>query len=175
MATTTLIEINHANDSFPARTSKETNRQVIESCNYLRALVSGARNGTSVVRRGHATQGTAAITCAGVLAGDTVTANGVVFTAVNGGTPTAVQFDMSGSDALTAARLAAAVAASASAKISGILTASPAAAVATFVVIQPGATGKLATLTSSNSSRLAVTSNPFQDATNDTPVTYSLR
>lgn len=96
------------------------------------------------------------VTCASVAAADTVTVNGLVFTAVNGGTPTAVQFDMSGSDTADAASLVAAINASTDAAIQGVVTASNVAGVVTITAVVPGKTGNAITLSSSNGTRAAV-------------------
>ena len=62
------------------------------------------------VEAGGTLQAGATVTCAGVLAADTVTIAGVVFTAVNGGAVAANQtFDMSGTNIQTAASLVATI------------------------------------------------------------------
>jgi hypothetical protein len=99
------------------------------------------------------------VTCSGVLAADTVTIAGVVFTAVNGGTPTAVQFDMSGTDAADCAALAAAVTASTNEALVGVVTAVnvPTETTVTFTSVAEGAPGNDITLATSTGVRLAIT------------------
>lgn len=171
--TTTLLQVDANVDNFPALTAKETRKELEDICRYLRALNSGVRTGVQIIRRGHAIQGVANVTCASALAADTVTLNGVVFTAVNSGA-TGNQFNVGGTDAAAAASLAAAINGSVTAKVAGVMGASAASNVVTVFCLHPGITGTLATLVSSNGTRLAVSSNPFQNAANDTAVTYTL-
>lgn len=100
-------------------------------------------------------QATGTITCAGVLAADTVTVGGIVFTAITG-SATAGQFDRSGSDAQTTTNLVTAINSS---TLSSILTASVSLSNSSLInleIISPGSAGNSVTLTSSNGTRLAV-------------------
>jgi phage tail sheath gpL-like len=94
------------------------------------------------------------VTAAGVLAGDTVTVAGQVFTAVNGGSPTNVQFDMSGSNTQTGANIAAAL--TNHPTVGKYVKATNASGVVTITAVTDGYIGNLITLASSNGTRLAV-------------------
>lgn len=114
---------------------------------------TGSINGiaqTATALRAHGT-----VTAASVQANDTVTVGVTVFTAVNGGTPTSIQFDMSGSDTQTAAALVAAINAHPTA--STVAVAKNAAGVVTVAALLEGAAGNgVVVLASSNNTRLAV-------------------
>lgn len=95
------------------------------------------------------------VTCASAAAADTVTVAGQAFTAINGGTPTSIQWDMSGgTDALDAVALRDAV--NNHATIGLLVHATAALGVVTFTAKVPGVVGNQITLASSNGSRLAV-------------------
>lgn len=114
-------------------------------------------NGTAVTAQQSYARGT--VTAAAVSANDTVTVGATVFTAVNGGTPTNVQFDMSGSNNQTATNLAAVINAHPTA--STLVKAYAASAVVTVRNLVIGTAGNPAgaspvALASSNNTRLAV-------------------
>lgn len=102
----------------------------------------------------HATQATGTVTCASAVANDTVTINGVVFTAVSG-TPTANQFQVGVTDTADAASLAAAINTSVTALVSGYATATSALGVVTIQSAFYGTSGNQTTLATSNGTRLA--------------------
>ena len=95
------------------------------------------------------------VTCASVADADTVTINGVVFTAVTA-SPTGDQFDQSGTDTADATDLARSINASTTELIKDYVTATSAAGVVTITSVYPGRMGNTQTLASSNGTRLAV-------------------
>jgi hypothetical protein len=106
------------------------------------------------------------VACAGVQAGDTVTLNGVAFTAVSG-MPSGNQFLIGGSDAATAANLKAAINASTDVAIAGKAMAAKDLNGDNVVWIEaaaPGTAGNANALSSGNNARLAVTA--FAHGTN---------
>jgi hypothetical protein len=135
--------------------SFEPKAEAEEICRFLMQLSSGVRMGKIMVGvnslPGVPASGT--VTCAGVNAADTVTVAGQAFTAVNGGSPTSVQFDMSGTDTQTAANLAAAL--TAHTTIGKYVKASNVAGVVTITAVSNGYLGNLVTLATSNNTRLA--------------------
>lgn len=146
-----------------------------ELSKLLQSLPSGNLRGNCQVEKFALTnKATGTITLASVQAADTVTINGVVFTAVNG-SPTGNQFDMSlASDTLVAADLVRSINASATALIPNYVVASSAAAVVTLTSAFLGLPGNLTTLASSNGSRLAVSGARLTGGTADSSaITYS--
>jgi hypothetical protein len=81
-----------------------------------------------------------------VVATNTLTVNGVVFTGVSPGPAVGDQFVIGADDTATAANIAAAINASATAGVLGVVTASSAAAVVTITAVQPGVQGNAITL-----------------------------
>lgn len=123
------------------------------------------------------------ITCAGVLANDTVTIAGVVFTAIaNGGTPTAAQFVVGAggtANADTAASLAAQLAAAAG--TTGVNASNVAGqATVTLSAVAAGVAGNAITVATSNATRLAITTaggklaGAYDAAQNEWPIESSL-
>lgn len=94
--------------------------------------------------------------------GDTITVNGVLFTAVNGavtlGDPT---FDVSGNTAAQCTSIAAQVNAYASPLLSGLVGARASATVVTFYAVAIGTSGNSLTLATSNNTRLAKSGTTF--------------
>ena len=84
------------------------------------------------------------------VAGDTVTINGVAFTA-RASNPAANEYVLSSDVTTEAANLAAAINASTTAGIAGVVGASSSAGVVTFYSIAPGPVGKLIAITESTS------------------------
>lgn len=95
---------------------------------------------------GNAVRASATLTCVSVIATNTVVINGVSFAAVNSGA-TGNQFVRSGTDSVTATNLAAAINASASALVSGYVTAVAASNVVTVYSVFYGIGGNQVTLT----------------------------
>jgi phage tail sheath gpL-like len=96
------------------------------------------------------------VTAASVVAGDTVTVDGRVYTAVaNGTAPVGNQFSVGASDAACAANLAAAINAGETLDASSKVTATAASAVVTITARAAGTGGNAITLATSNNTRLA--------------------
>lgn len=116
---------------------------------------------------------TGTVTLASAQAADTVTLNGVVFTAVSGAAG-ANQFDISGGNTTGAASLAAAINASVSALVAGYVVASANGAVVTIASAFRGLPGNQVTLATSNGSRLAPSGTRLAGGTADANAkTYS--
>lgn len=98
---------------------------------------------------------TGVVTPASAQAADTVTVNGVVFTAVSG-TPAANQFDISGTNTQAAESLVAAINTTATA-LAQLVVASNVGAAVTIAARTKGTVGNAYTLASSNGTRLPVT------------------
>ena len=111
---------------------------------YLRALQGGIRSAKLTIGT-NAVQATGTITLSSFVATDTITINGVVFTCVASGA-TGNQFNVGGSDTLTAAAAAAAINASVTALVSGYVTATSATNVITITTVKPGLLGNMCTL-----------------------------
>lgn len=133
-------------------------REMDRLINFLSGLSSGAKHsGTVTVDVGVAglLASSATVTSATPLAADTITVNGVVFTAVSG-TASANQFDISSADdTVIAANIAAAINASITSGIMGVVKATSAAAVVTISSQVAGVIGNTITLATSNGTRLA--------------------
>lgn len=131
---------------------------------YLQRAAAG--NGSLTMRlKAAAVQASGTVTCASVLAADTVTVAGVVLTAVNG-SPAADQFDMSGNDTADAASLASAI--NANATLAAIVSATSALGVVTITALNGGVAGNQFTLASSNGTRLAVSAAKLSGGTEGT-------
>lgn len=111
---------------------------------YFRGLMGGAKS-ASVYIGETAVQASGTITLSSHVATDTVTVNGVTFTCVASGA-TGNQYNVGGTDALTADALAAAINASVTALVSGYVTATSASGVVTVTAVQPGLSGNMFTL-----------------------------
>lgn len=116
--------------------------------NLLIDWVSGLSAG---VRAATLKVGTSAVQASGTLtlstnvATDTAVVNGVTFTAVASGA-TGNQWNVGGSDTISATNLAAAINASVTAKIPGYVVATSLATVVTVTAVQPGLSGNMFTL-----------------------------
>lgn len=141
--------------------------------NHLSGGLNGAQGLSAFTFRDTAVQATGTVTCASVSAADTVTINGVTFTAVAGAAG-ANQFSIDGNDTADGAALAAAVNASVTAGITGVVTAAAASGVVTFTASVPGLVGNAITLASSNGTRLAVSAARLAGGTNATAIAYTL-
>lgn len=95
------------------------------------------------------------VTMASPVAGDTVSLNGVAFTAVTG-SPAAQQFQVGTTDLRAATSLAAAVNASTDALVAAFFSASASTAVCQIAAKAPGILGNAFTIASSDNGRLAV-------------------
>jgi phage tail sheath gpL-like len=129
-----LLNVNASANDFDAQ-------QVIDE---FEGLFAGTRAGYVTVFT-NGVQATGTVTISSMVATDTVTINGVVFTCVASGA-TGNQFNVGGSDTVTATNLAAAVNASTSAKIVNAVRASSATNVVTITAMPAAAIGNLFTL-----------------------------
>lgn len=112
--------------------------------NLIAAMLAGeqlayAKVSTALV------QASGTITLSSMVATDTVTINGVVFTCVASGA-TGNQFNVGGTDTITATNLAAAINASVTANIANVVTATGVGPVVTVTAVQPGLAGNVNTL-----------------------------
>jgi phage tail sheath gpL-like len=137
--------------------SSSPRKTAIDLEKLFRQLAGGHKTVSyTVACRESAVAASGTVTCAAVQAADTVTIAGVTFTAANG-SPVGNQFDMSlASDTLVAADLVRSINASATAGISGCVTATNVLGVVTITASMPGKLGNAITLASSNGTRLAV-------------------
>ena len=103
------------------------------------------------------TKSTGEITCASVVAGDTVTVNGLLYTAVEGAKADNTEFSVDTGDNECAADLADSINNDARSGTLGDVSASPSSAVVTITTDVLGSAGNAVTLVSSNGTRLAVT------------------
>lgn len=189
---TTVVAITHAkpgSDLLCSRTSLPSSTEGRHACNEL-ALVLESIAGGEVPASLEVVLGdtidaraSATITCALVQAGDTVTINGVVFTAIaNASTPSGDQFRIGTGGGSTqnnacATNLAAIINATTTTKVPGYVYATRSGAVVTVSARAPGLLGNMCTLVSSDAGRLAVTgSGNLAGGTGrgTAPTTYSL-
>ncbi len=116
---------------------------------------------------------TGTVTIAGVLAADTVTVNGLVYTAVSGAKANNTQFTIDGTDTASAEDLAASVQDDTRTGTIGDLQAASTAAVVTMTSTLNGTEGNAVTLVSSNGTRLAVSGSTFSGGRSG-PATYNI-
>lgn len=117
--------------------------------NLSKKLASGANTSTYVVAaRNTGAVATGTITLATCTTKSVISVNGVEFRAITSGTPTIAngEFVISGDDTADAVSLAAAINGSTNARISGVLTASPALGVVTITPAQAGYLGNAITI-----------------------------
>lgn len=124
----------------------------------LQQISSGGKNGaiTTVIDDGNAVSAAGTATLTGVVAGDQLLLNGYVFQAVASGA-TGNQFNIGGTDALTATALATAINNSVTTGIQGVITASAATNVVTVTSVLAGVIGNNFDLESRGSGAIAVT------------------
>lgn len=152
------------------RNAGDRRQLVIAISNYLASLAGGGpfRPVLFQVQSDDAgVRASGTVTPASVLAADTVTINGVVFTAV-ASNPAANQF-LAGTNPVTGASLAAAINASTSGSIRGYVsaTANATTGVVTITAQMCGYPGNLFPLASSNGTRLAVSGATLTGGTED--------
>jgi len=145
-------------------------RRLVKLADYLVAAAGGLGS-LSARLQVAAVKASGTVTCASVLAADTVTINGVVLTAVNG-TPAADQFDMSGDATAEAVSLVAAI--NANATLAGMVLASNVAGVVTVTALNGGVSGNSITLASSNGTRLAVSAARLASGSDGTATTLTV-
>lgn len=121
----------------------------------IRLKAGGLPSATTLSVRNTGVKATGTVTCASIADSDTVTINGIAFTAQDA-SPGANEFLQTGDDTADAAALAAAINASTTAGIVGIVTATSSGAVVTVSAAVPGKIGNAITLASSNGTRAAV-------------------
>jgi hypothetical protein len=116
----------------------------------LQAAAAGAFPSTAKVHVAYSTsdavQASATATLSSAVATNAVTINGAAITAVASGA-TADQWNIGGDDTASAVNLAAAINASTTARIAGVVKATSAAAVVTITAVVPGLAGNGITLT----------------------------
>lgn len=148
MACQTKIVITHDKEvavDLKAVLQTQVDRKQLEADllqKFLQQLSSGVRNGALAVTvdNGDGVAASRTLTGASVVATNTAVINGVTFTAVASGA-TGNQFNIGGSDTITMANLAAAINASASAAVAGVVTASSVGTVVTVTCATVGYVG----------------------------------
>lgn len=153
MAIKTILTITHDKDTaadMTARLSAETNNPklyVNRLQDYLQGVSSGIYHAKidSQVDQGSATAASGTLTLASVVATNTCAVNGVTFTCVASGA-TGNQFNVGGTDTVTATNLAAAINASVTALVSGYVTATSAGAVVTVTAAKRNQDGNMCTI-----------------------------
>lgn len=136
--------------------------------NQVAALVGGRLAGKIQVSVGDV-KATGTVTLATVLAADTVTVDGIVFTAVNGGA-TGNQFNMNGTDSADADSLVSAI--NANTTLDGRVIATNSNGVVTITALDAGELGNSVSLASSNGTRLAVSGAALAGGVNGTKYTF---
>lgn len=175
MKASATIYIPEGEDPFVSYTSRPSRAKVRLYIQKLQALIGGgiiARSLNGVATRPTVVAGTqyatAVVTLATVLAADTITLNGSALTAANG-SPTAEQFDMSGTDAADATSLCAAInTTSAAALIAGLLRASNMAGSVVCASVAAGDTFAVAGVTFTAVGAASAKPDEFTMAGNDT-------
>lgn len=114
---------------------------------YTSAVVGGVRNAVVKIAAGDAVKASGTLTFDTLIATDVITINGVDFTCMASGA-TGNQFNVGGSDTLSAVAAAAAINASATALVSDHVVASAAGDVVTLTAKHPGKHGNLITIDS---------------------------
>lgn len=143
--------------------------------NYFGALSGGVRKAQVRVDVA-AVKATGTVTFSGIgAANDTVLVNGTTFTAVASGA-TGNQWNVGASATLSAAALAAAINASATALVTDNVVAEAASGVITFTAKNPGTIGNCITIAEGvdGSSHMAVSAARLTGGTNGTQKTYAL-
>lgn len=116
-----------------------------------------------------AIQATGTVTLSSMVATDTITINGAVFTCEASGA-TGNQFNVGGTDTITAANAAAAINASATNNVSQVVKATSSGAVITVTAITPGYVGNMSTL--AISAHGSVSAANLASGSNDALVTF---
>ncbi|HUR93058.1 MAG TPA: hypothetical protein VMY76_00650 [Gemmatimonadales bacterium] len=177
MATNTVLTFTSTYANDLAFTSGMDPRVVLNSIlNHLAGGLNGSHGVSGFNVRDTAVAASGTVTCASVSAADTVTLNGVTFTAVAGAAG-ANQFSIDGNDTADGAALASAINASVSAAIVGVVTATAASGVVTITAAQPGKVSNAITLASSNGTRLALgglSNGRLSGGSNDTALAFTL-
>lgn len=131
---------------------------------FFRRVAAGTLSSSVTVDARHtATAATAIVTCATVAAADTVTINGVVFTAVDADAG-ANEFLQTGTNTADATALAAAINASTTAGVKDVVVATSNGAAVTVASVVPGLVGNAIQIKSSDGTTLAVTGTATRDS-----------
>jgi phage tail sheath gpL-like len=155
---TTAVPVSDLSQALETAGGKQTIVQ--RFLNLVEKLYSGGdKNSPSIQfsiddNDDHAVQASGTVTCASAQAADTVTINGVIFTAVSG-TPAANEFKVGVTDTADAASLALSINSSVTALVSGYVTATSSLGVVTIKSVFYGLSGNQTTLATSNNTRLA--------------------
>lgn len=167
-----LIEITHSESSGDITyllQAPERFRQIQNLVNYFQALGAGVRKGAVMVSVGDV-QAAGALTFSAAAATNTIVINGVTFTCVASGA-TGDQFNVGGTDAITAANAAAAINASATAGVASIVSASAASNVVTVTAVEPGLSGNAVSLAATGG--ISASAAKLAGGTDGTEVTYN--
>lgn len=146
----TVITITHGSEAYQTivdkllKASSKPKEQAIAVKNFMNAFAGTDRNGkfTAQINSGAAVFATGTITLSSFVATDTVTIAGVVLTCVASGA-TGAQFNVGGTDTLTAVALAAKI--NAYTPTNQIVSATSALGVVTLTCLVPGTIGNLVT------------------------------
>lgn len=136
--------------------SGNLSQEVNALINYLASFPNGAATLNVSLSSSALVAATANIACSSVQAGDTVTINGVVFTATTSAAA-ANEFNIGASNTTCAAAIVTSVNASTTAKVLNQVTASSVSGTVTLTANPAGIVGNVYSLASSNGGRLAVT------------------
>ena len=171
-ATKLVLNITRDNAYDLALPAASKRREAIrELIALLRGILIGAKPASALFVMEGAVAASGTVTLANVTAADTVTINNVTFTAV-ASNPAANQFLQNGTDTQDAADLVRSINASATAGITGVVTAANVAGVVTITAVQPGLVGNAITLASSNGTRLAVSAARLANGSDGTKTTF---
>lgn len=112
--------------------------------NFFQSIGIGTRSFNGIIST-NGVQALGKITFSSFVAGDTITINGTTFTGESSGA-TLNQFNIGGTDTITATNAAAAINASATAVVSNVVTATSSGAILTITAKESGTIGNLMTL-----------------------------
>jgi phage tail sheath gpL-like len=158
-----VLRCESADGIVPVHAS-DKNQHLMQLMEWFRGLINGRPEGATTLDAAYsAVQATATVTCANVSAADTVTINGVVFTA-RAAAPGTDEWLQSGTDTEDAAALAAAINASTTAGALNVFLATSSGAVVTVKARLPGLSGNAIQVKSSNGTRLAVAGTATRDS-----------
>ena len=138
--------------------------------NFLSSTAAGVEKGAIVEAAVNVVKASGTAALASVSAADTITIDGVVLTAVSG-TPSADEFDISGTDTAAGDSLVSAIAANAT--LDGRVTASNSAGTVTITALDPGELGNSISLAESTSgARITLSGAALSGGANATEYTF---
>ena len=140
-----------------------------ELITWINKMAGGLLPATIKARIGDV-KATGTVTLASVDVSDTVTIDGIVFTAVASGA-TGNQFNQGGTDTVDAASLVTAI--NANTTLDGRVVATSALGVVTLTAVEGGELGNSVSLASSNGTRLAVSAAALAGGVNGTSYTFA--